>query len=200
MRIGLMSFLVIAWLACTGCTRYEYDITHPPDLATHIAKDEAVVAREPFQYRMKVVDNHLVMLIDNRTDDAFQLLGEQSSVVDPNGQSHPLRPMAIAPHSYGKLIFPPVEPRYYYPSGPVFGVGVGTVVTHHHHDHRRYLLDERLFDEDEQDEPAYLMVVDDNAVYWDWRGEGEIRLTIQYQRANDKPFTHDWVIGRRKAK
>jgi len=193
----LLTFLITALLAGgSGCTRYEYDIINPPDLAAHIAKTEVIVPREPFQYRMLVVENHLVMLVDNPTDEPFQLLGEQSSVVDPHGQSHPLRPMAIAPHSYAKLIFPNERPRYYYPSGPTFGIGVGAVVTHQHHDHRHYLLDPS----NDEEEPVYLDVVDDNALYWDWSGEGEMRLTIQYQRANDKPFVHDWVIRRSKAK
>jgi hypothetical protein len=189
-----LPFLILTWLL-SACTRYEYDIVHPPDLATHISKQEVSVPREPLLYRMQVVDNHLVMLIDNPTDDPYQLLGEQSTVVDPGGQSHPLRPMAIAPHSFGKLIIPPVSPRYYYPYNSGFGVGVGTVIVH---DHRHHFVDDPDYFVDE--EPRYLAVVDDNLLYWDWKGEGQIRMTLMFQRRDEKPFAHDWVISRSKAR
>jgi hypothetical protein len=99
----------------------------------------------------------------------------------------------MAPNSYIKLIFPSERPRYYYPSGPTFGIGVGTVVTH---SHRHYFVDDPDYFEDA--EPRYLAVYDENALYWEWKGEGEMRLTLVFQRANDKPFTHDWVIRRTK--
>src|SRR4051812_27378312 len=150
----LKSFLSLL-LVClaVGCTRYEYDITQPADLATHIGKNEVTVPREPFRYRMQVVENHLIMMIDNPTNDSFQLLGEQSSVVDPTGQSHPLRTVVMAPNSFIKLIFPLERPRYYYPSGPTFGIGVGTVVTH---EHRHYFVDDPDYFEDPA--PRYLDV------------------------------------------
>jgi hypothetical protein len=191
-----LSFLFLTVCMFAGCTRYEYDIVQPPDLATHIGREEITVPREPLRYRMQVVENRLVMMIDNPTDDTIVLLGEQSSVVDPTGQSRPLRPLAIAPHSFGKLIFPPMRPSFYYARTSGWSVGVGTVVTTGG-GRRRFVDDPDYF---VGDEPHYLAVIDDNTLFWEWSGEGAIRLLIQFQRGNDKPFTHDWTISRSKVK
>src|SRR5215218_6311688 len=106
-----MSILFPALLILTfslGCTRYEYDITRPTDLAMHVGtKQDAIAPRQPLEYRFRTVDNRLVMSIDNKTDDTIQLQGDRSSVVDPSGQSHPLRTQPIAPQSFIKQILPP---------------------------------------------------------------------------------------------
>src|SRR2546423_4948738 len=125
MRIA--SVLLLTFL--TGCTHYEYDLTQPPELARHIgSKSEVIVPRDPVDYRLRTYEDVLVMRVVNPTDDLIELLGDQSVVVDPRGQSHPLRRQAIAPHSYIKLRFPPPPPVYYQPQ-PTFGIGVGTVIT-----------------------------------------------------------------------
>src|SRR5439155_6189759 len=105
---------------------YEYDLDQPSDLRRHIAtRTDIVVGIDPLEYRLRTVDNRLVMRVFNQTDDAINLLGDKSAVVDPHGQSHPVRSQAIAPHSFAKLIFPPIRPRVY-DSGPTFGIGIGT--------------------------------------------------------------------------
>src|SRR5438046_10452514 len=72
---------------------------------------------------MQAVESRLLMFVVNSTDDAIELLGPESTAVDSAGQSHPFRSQSIAPHSYVKLILPPVRP--YYRSGPTFGIGLG---------------------------------------------------------------------------
>src|SRR5437773_6141091 len=82
----------------TGCATYEYDLIKPEKFATHIGrKQEVKVAVDPLEYRFISYDNRLVVKIFNPTDDPIQLLGGQSSAVDPKGESHPLRTQMIAP-------------------------------------------------------------------------------------------------------
>src|SRR5215207_3085901 len=113
--------LLFGAFVTTGCARYEYTLTQPPDLARHIgAQSDQVVDVDPLQYRLRTVDNRLVVRIYNQTDEPIELLGDKSFVVDPDGQSRPLRGQTIAPHAFMKLIFPPIRPRVYDP-GPTFG-------------------------------------------------------------------------------
>jgi hypothetical protein len=177
-----------------GCTQYEYDITRPPDLAMHVGrKAETRFARDPFEYRMQSADSRLVINIENKTDDSIQLLGDRSSVVDFNGQSHPLRSQAMAPHSFIRLILPPLRPTVRR-TGTTFGIGVGTRIGD-----RRRLHDDGFLDSDPFDDPMYLTVVDDdNALFWDWSGEGQIRLLLAFDRKGET-FTHEFVIARVKA-
>src|SRR5882762_9338797 len=118
------SFVVILSLLAGGCTRYEFDLAAPPDLATHIGRDkESVVKRDELEYRMQAVESRLLMFVVNSTDDPIELIGQESTAVDPAGQSHSFHSQSIAPHSYVKLILPPMRP--YYRAGPTFGLGLG---------------------------------------------------------------------------
>jgi hypothetical protein len=181
---------VLLLALATGCAKYEYDLVSPPDLRTHIGrKTDAVTPVEPLTYRWRTVDNRLVVRVFNPTEDPVELLGERSTVVSPDGQSHPLRGQTIAPSSHAKLILPPPRPRVYN-SGPTFGVGVGM-----HVDAR-----DRGFPHDpyHHDRPRYLTIYDDeNALYWNWNGETEVRLTLVYRRGEDE-IRHPFTIRRKK--
>src|ERR1700756_1975432 len=76
------------------------------------------------------------MTIINPTVENITLRGDQSYVVDPRGESHPVRGGMIAPHSYSAMLWPPspvsgtvVYPDYYAPGwwgypygwGPYYG-------------------------------------------------------------------------------
>src|SRR5262245_51336259 len=107
--------LPLALCLLSGCTPYEFDMLEPPDLAAHIGRQEAqevVFSRDNLEYRLRAYEGRLVMLISNSSDDAMQLVGEESYIVAPDGQSHPVRGQSIAPHSYMKLILPPMRPVY----------------------------------------------------------------------------------------
>src|SRR5882762_2674772 len=118
------SFVVILLLLAGGCAKYEFDLVEPADLATHIGRDkETVIKRDELEYRMQAVESRLLIFVVNSTDDAIELIGPESTAVDPGGQSHPFRSQSIAPHSYVKLILPPMRP--YYRTGPTFGIGLG---------------------------------------------------------------------------
>lgn len=183
-------FLLTLLFLGTGCAKYEYDLLGPPDLRTHIGtKTDAVSEVEPLVYRWRTVDSRLVVRAFNPTADPIQLLGEKSTVVAPGGESHPLRGQTIAPQSHAKLILPPRRPRVYN-RGPTFGVGVGM-----HVDAR-----DRGFPNPDplDDQPRYLAVYDDdNAIYWEWNGETEIRLSLVYL-AGEESIRHEFVIRRRK--
>jgi hypothetical protein len=190
-------FLIIPALCVSlvGCTHYEYDILRPPEFARHIGtKADEIFQRDPLEYRLITVDNHLVMRIFNMTDDAITLLGQRSSVVDPNGQSHPLPTQTMAAHSFVKLIFPPLRPHVER-LGPSIGIGIGGVYGSAHRHYSAWGFTDDYYD---FDEPRYLTVYDDNSsIYWDWNGEGEMRVMLVFERA-DQTFEHEFVIARKK--
>jgi hypothetical protein len=200
MRSALL-ILAAAFLLC-GCATYEYDLTAPADLSRHIGrKADAMVDVDPLQYRLRTVDNRLVVRIYNTTDDNIQLIGERSSVVDPQGEAHPLRGGPIPPRSSLKLIIPPPRPEVYQ-SGPTFGVGVGVGVSRYNHRHPYYHSTyPHCYDpywDGFYDEPRYLSVHDENDTrYWDWKGEGEARMNLVFQRG-EKEFQQQFTFRRRK--
>ena len=176
----------------SGCAKYEYNLVRPPELAGHVGSNaDAVVTVDPLEYRMRSVDNRLVLRVFNPTQDAVELLGAKSAAVDPNGQSHPFHAQTIVPGSFIKLIIPPIRPRVYEPYyGPTwgFGTGVGTRVSGHSHCHSAA----------NSSGPLYLMMMDENdTYYWDWSGESGCRLLLVYSRAG-KEFTHEFFFLRQK--
>jgi hypothetical protein len=143
---------------------------------------------------MIAVEDRLVMRIYNNSDDPVELLGSQSSAVDPKGQSHPLRSQSIASHSFIKLIFPPLRPHVER-EGPSIGIGFGVIGSAHRH----RVPDDFGFDDfNYYDEPRYLDIVEDDSLYWDWDGETQIRVLLAFQRAGQR-FTHEFVFRRVKA-
>jgi hypothetical protein len=182
----------ISWLIgiflIGGCT-YVYDVVRPPEVAGHIGdKIDYVFPRDPLEYRMRSVDSLLVVQIYNPTDDTITLLGSQSSVVDPNGQSHPLRTQTMASHSFVKFILTP-QPPVIQNNGPSLGIGIGVISSRS----RRRFIDDGFYDT----EPRYFVVMDDQALYWEWDGETEVRLLLAFDR-NGKQFSHEFVIARKK--
>ena len=195
--------LVLCCLA--GCTRYEFEVIEPPEFATHVGRKKesaADVRREPLDYHMRAYEGRLVMNVFNNEDQPIELLGDQSYVVDPEGESHPLLSASIAPDAYIKLILPPLRP--YYRSEPHFGFGIGVGFSHYdfhrHHHHYRGPRFRHSFDPDVLD-PArtYFTIQDPGSLFWEWEGESTIRLRLTYRRQNDETFHHEFVIRRVKA-
>jgi hypothetical protein len=178
----------------TGCATYEFDITQPPELQRHVGRNiDQVFSLDSLEYRLRAVDNRLVMRVFNTTDGPIQLRGDRSTSVDPNGQSRPLRTQSIPPHSFAKIIFPPIRP-YIYDPGPTFGIGVHGGIGHCGSDpfYGGFY--------DYPSTPRYLYVEDDTQ-YWDWKGESEIRVTLVYQVGDapgEKEIRHDFTFRRRK--
>jgi hypothetical protein len=184
--------LGLALLMC-GCAHYEYDVVRPPDLTGHVgAKADAILHLDPLEYRLRTVESRLVMRIFNPSAEPITLRGDRSVIVDPNGQSHPLRSQTIAPGSYIKLILPPFRPRIEN-YGPSFGIGMGVGVARVNH--RHYFLAPTA----PGDVPRYFDLYDDaNAFFWEWPGETNVQITLVYQRSADKEFTHVFEFHRRK--
>jgi hypothetical protein len=187
-----ISSLLILLLLAGGCTKYEFDLTDPPDLATHIARNkETILKRDELEYRMQAVENRLLMHVVNPTDDPIELMGPQSTAVDPTGQSHPFRSQTIAPHSFVKLILPPMP--VYYRTGPTFGIGVGI---HAYRD--PYPYGPAFEDPTMWDRPTYFAVVDESETFfWEWEGEGEARIRLTFRRGREE-FHHNFVFRRKK--
>ncbi len=186
----MRSALLIAAMLLTGCARYEYDLAQPPTLARHIGKTDEVFAIDPLEYRLVTYDNSLVMRIYNHTDQPITLEGTRSYAIPPTGQSHPLHSQTIAPGAFIKLILPPPRP-YYDRSGPVFGIGIGVSSGGYP---ARYGAG-AAYDE----WPSYSTYYDENdATFWDWPGEGELRLTLVYVRPGGQTFQHEFALRRKK--
>lgn len=188
MRITLL--LTLACLCC-GCAKYEFDLLEPRDLARHIApKTDTIVPVDPLEYRLRAVDNRLVMRIYNNTSDEIQLSGERSTVVDPRGQSHPIRGQTILPNTFAKLILSPPRPRVE-PYGPTWGFGVGVGVSRHDHHHP-------VFNDPYDYQPRYFDIYDDASnLYWEWDGESTVHMTLTFRRC-EQEFRHPFTFHRVK--
>ena len=214
---------LVAVILIGGCARYEFDLIEPKQFARHIGpKTDTIIPIDPFEYRMRSVDNRLVIRIFNPSDDTILLLGENSTAVDPDGESHALRSQTIAPRSFIKLVLPPMRMRVYDP-GPTFGLGVGYGVSQYYARDPWYFYPypppynyypaydpwyyQRSYDY--YSEPRYFYVYDDNDTrFWEWNGESEVRLNLVYARnpvtanaATTAPaptVRHEFVFHRRK--
>ena len=205
----MMRFLPVVLLCCfCGCARYEFEVLEPPEFATRVGRKKetaADVRREPLDYHMRSYEGRLVMNIFNNEEQPIELLGDQSFVVDPEGESHPLASAVIAPQAYTKLILPPLRP--YYRAEPSFGFGIGIGVSHydhhhhHHHGHDRGPRFRQFFEPlmtGEEASRTYFYQYDPASLYWEWEKESAIRLRLTYRRQNDEIFHHDFVIRRVK--
>lgn len=192
MRTAL-ALLGILVLGSIGCARFEYDVVRPEEFAGRApTRVDYIVERDPLEYRLRAVGGRLVVRIYNQSEESITLLGSQSTVVDPTGQSRPLITQTIAPQSFIKIMLPPPRPRVYQ-TGPSIGIGVGG--TYRRAGYEGY---NEGYNGGFNDfaEPRYLAVYDESSpVFWEWRGEGQVRLTLVFARAGGT-FTHDFVIAR----
>jgi hypothetical protein len=132
---------------------------------------------------MQSAEGRLVIEIFNPTSDTILLLGRQSSVADPAGQSHPLADQTIAPGSFVKLILPPMRPQAT-PTGPSIGVGFSTGGSQADWDNNNW--------------PRSVDAANaDSTLYWDWDDEGDARLTLVFRRGNDQQFQHEFTFHRK---
>jgi hypothetical protein len=172
-------------------------LVSPPDLARHIGGGaDEVVRVDPLEYRLRTVDNRLVMSIHNPTGEPITLAGDRSYVVAPDGQSHPLRTQTIAPGTFVKLILPPMRPGYY-ETGPAIGVGLGFGYSSRGRYGYGGGFGSPLYDP-YFDEPRYYTYYNESdPTYWTWDGETDAKLHLVYQRGKDS-FAHDFTFHRKK--
>lgn len=185
----LLSFVLATVAVLTGCATYDYQVSQPPTMAGVIIKDQPVVLHyDPLEYRLSRYHEHLGMTIVNPTTDRITLRADRSFVVDPRGESHPIRGRVLAPHTYSAMLLPPpaasgqtIYPTFYGPGWWVggypyvyndfYGSYYGPVVTYYH-------------------------------IYtpYDWKWEaGPAHLHLAYNR-NGKEFDHEFVILRQREK
>ena len=190
---------VLALVLIGGCTHYGYDLVRPPDLARHVgSKEDAVFEYAPLTYRLRAVENRLVMRIFNPTGDPITLVGERSYAVDPGGQSHPLRGQTIAPNTFIKLILPPMRP-YYYESSPNFGFGLGLGFgSVYRRPWGYYPWGYPGYYPYYYDEPRYITYYDESdATYWDWEGQTDARIHLVFHQGQ-KMFEQEFLFHRVK--
>jgi hypothetical protein len=185
-----------AFLYVGGCAHAEFDLVQPQDLAQHIGtKQWATAPVAPVEYRMIAYEDHLVIQAHNHSDQDLVLLAEQSTVVDPSGQSHPLplRNQTILPNSFAKLVLPPVRPQLV-PTGPAINIGFGAAYGSAGHYHgRRYFPYGYGYGHGPYwyDPPRYYAIYggDDASLYWAWPDGGQVRLVLVYLRPEGAPGT-----------
>jgi len=182
----LLTTLRLLWVAsaCGGCAQIEFDATPGNGGQTvRIGDSQDVtfsgdaISRGPLQYRMRADEGHLILWIDNPTNDPVELLGDKSNVVDPEGISHPLNGGTIAPGRSAKEIFPPVvEPPNSGPAGPAGAVN-------------------------NYDRPGFITLPDTNAAMegndpnWQWDDTLDIRLNLFFQQ-DGHPFEQHFSVSR----
>ena len=167
-----------------GCASTTYDIVEPSQSARRIAGDsDTVLEMKPLAYRFRSVEDHLVIRISNPGQEEIAVLGPDSYVVDPEGQSHGVVSQTIRPGAFVKMILPPLPPEQM-PAGPYvsFEVSSGGVAM----DNPMPRLDPQGLRSQSGDT-------------WSWTGDGEVKLRLKYQLGNAEPFTHSFSIRRNKS-
>ncbi|MCI0365295.1 MAG: hypothetical protein L0Y44_14345 [Phycisphaerales bacterium] len=182
------------WLATgfvallNGCATYEYVLVEPVEFARTIGREDVAIEREPLTYRFTDLKSRLGVKVVNPNDEPVTLVGEKSYVVDPAGQSYPMRGGTIAPDSFVAFTIPPAARMY--DAGPRFGVGVGFgsysdggfyggSVGHTFYDDGGWY-------------PASYEVVN----VWQWK-EGRVTLRLMVERTGQM-IEHEFVFLRRK--
>ena len=197
-----LALILEGCLLIGGCTHNEFELVQPPDLKRHIGtKADQLIDRPPLQYRLIAYDDRLVMRAYNKSDQPIQLLGAESAVVDPAGQSHPLRSQTISPNSFIKLIFPPIRDEIY-PTGPSIGFGVSSQLGRGYDPfyHYRWFGFDPWYDDPYYNDPRYLATYDDSGTYyWEWKGETEVRVWLAYQQG-EKTWRDEFVFRKMKVK
>jgi hypothetical protein len=186
MRSDLLLSLAAAVAVLTGgCRSYDYRIVQPAQHAQTIQKQVVTVKYDPLDYEFSRQHDHLAMRIINPTDERIALQGEHSYVVDPRGESHPLRAHVLGPHSFARLLLPP-EPA----SGSVvggYGAGFPGMAG------PPYPFYGGLYNDLYFGPPVTYFQV--NTPYdWQW-SKGTVRLRLSYDRKGET-FDHDFEFVR----
>lgn len=126
MKAPIISLAAAAGISLCGCVSYQYRVIEPKGVAQPIAEHPVLVQYAPLEYHFAKSHDRLAVQINNPTDEQITLVGERSSVVDPAGESHPLRGQVLEPRSFGRMLLPPPPisipyPDYYYGWGPYWG-------------------------------------------------------------------------------
>jgi hypothetical protein len=118
--------LAAVLVSLCGCATFQYRVLQPQGVAQAITEQPAQVSFAPLEYHFAKQHDRLAVQINNPTDDTIALVGERSSVVDPAGESHPVRGRLINPRSFVRMLLPPQTisipyPEYYWGGGSYWG-------------------------------------------------------------------------------
>ena len=176
-RNGLICSLAMAMAALSGCSNVEYQLVQPAALAQPIGGQTVTVRREPLEYQLTTVEDHLVVQIYNRSTGPITLLGGWSRIVDPVGQSHPLSSQMIPARQYVKLVLPPVHPIHAPPEPSGFPHGY---YGPEFHGNDPFWDGPPYYPDPYSDSPPPPPANDGNeGSYWRW-DHGEVRLDLAY--------------------
>jgi hypothetical protein len=168
-----------------GCAQFEFDVT--PDGSkqpVHVADSgDAHLTVDPLQYRMRADEGHLVIWIDNPTNDPIELLGNKSSVIDPDEIDHPLHNQTIRPLSSVKEILPPLESQ-----GEAAATNSPAPINPY--DRPGFIPVPGIDQSDSPDER-------ENQYDWQWEDASEIRIHLVFMR-NGQQFEQRFTINRVK--
>jgi hypothetical protein len=161
-------------LAClAGCASYQYQLLQPAADAGRVpAGGQRRFDIDPLRYAVGVAEDRLSIQVENPTADTLRLIGADSFVVDPAGQSHPLIDQTIAPQSFVRIVLPPLRPvggATYPQADPSAGGG--------------------------EPNPAYDRA---SPVYWSWPSVGSVRVHLAYRRDGGGSLTHDLTFDRQR--
>jgi len=185
-RSTLLGPLIVAIAAVSGgCANVEYDLVQPPALAQHIGSKTVTVRREPLEYRLTSDEGHLVIQIYNRAAQPITLLGGSSTIVDPDGQSHPLSSRVMAPQSFIKLILPPVRPIR---TAQPLGYSRGYFGPEYPYNDDPFWDGPPYYPDPFFDTPPAPEYDDQEGTYWRWE-HGDVRLVLVYLYGNYMPFS-----------
>ena len=191
MKPSLLSLVVFAACLC-GCQTYQYRILQPATSPAIVADQPVTVRLDPLDYRLTRLHDRLALTISNPTEDRLALLGNRSYIVDPRGESHPLRGQVLGPRSYAHLYLPPPPLTYAYPDWGAYGYGYGWGWGPYDPFWSPF-YGPALWG------PPPVGYYQVRTPYdWSWRN-GPVRLRLTYDR-NGKTFEHDFELLREPGK
>ncbi|MDB6111427.1 MAG: hypothetical protein JWR69_3177 [Pedosphaera sp.] len=175
----------------SGCQTPTYRLTQPAGAVQEVGNQPVSVPQDPLDYRFVRNEGRLGMQVFNPTDDYITLLGKESYVVDPSGQTHPFRTGVLAPHSVSGMFLPPVQ-SVYHATDPNIGNGSGIGFFSHYEDFY-YPFHAGYYDDFNPGPGApYARIATTGK--WGWKS-GPVRLHLSYQR-NGKTFDHNFGFVR----
>jgi hypothetical protein len=142
----------------------------------------------PLDYTLWNIEGRLAMQIANPTEDKIVLRGDRGVVIDPAGESHPLSGRVIGPHSFMRMMLPPVPFNYAYPDYS-WGWGWGPWGWRGYGPYYYPFYGPAYYG------PPPLVHQEIYTAYdWQWK-EGLVRLRLTYDRTN-KIVEHELEIVR----
>lgn len=192
MKRRLLVFATAAFILC-GCRTYVYRVVQPGGVAQPIADQPVIVRYPPLEYRLVRQKDRLAMRVLNPTTERLTLDGGRSYVVDPEGESHPIRSRILGPNSFTRMLLPPLPFTFAYPDYS-WGWGMGWGWRWGPYDPFWGPLYGPAF----YGPPpiSYGQVI--SRYDWIWK-TGQIRLHLTYQ-SNTNGFDHEFQIVREQAK